>query len=220
MKSLIHRFQFYSQRYGCIHALASYVGRHCLPFWHAVAPILTRRYRERWLRSPGPHILNLGGGSVLHERWLTADMDPRSDVWTDITRPLPFPDASIDIVYLEEVIEHVSRAQGAGLLRECRRILKPGGTLRLTTPSLDYFVRLPLDDPRRVREINDIFHLHGHRHIYSESEMGSLLTETGFSRVKPSSYRDPGSACGHFDTHPERFPEAVAECSQYWEAVN
>ena len=217
-EGLIPRLRHYVSRYGWIHALASYLGRHWFSFWRWVGPWVTRNHRKQWISAPGPHILNLGGGSVLNERWLTADMDPRSDVWTDITQPLPFPDASVDIVYLEEVIEHISRPLGASLLIECLRILKPGGTLRLTTPSLDYFVGLPLDNESSVREINDIFNLHGHRHIYSEWEMQHLLITTGFSKVAKSSYRDPDARCGEFDSHPERFPEAVAECSQYWEA--
>ncbi len=100
----------------------------------------TRTYLRRWLNSPGPHILNLGGGGVLFERWLTADVDPRSDVYVDVTRPLPFRDATIDVVYSEEVIEHISPHHASAMLRECLRILKPGGWLRLTTPSLDYFL--------------------------------------------------------------------------------
>jgi predicted SAM-dependent methyltransferase len=191
-----------------------------MPFWRMVAPAITRSYRERWLSSDKqPKILNLGGGSVLHERWLTADIDPRSDVWTDITRSLPFPNDSIDIVYLEEVIEHIGRDQGDTLLRECHRILKPGGSLRLTTPSLDYFIALPLDETASVLEINRIFLLHGHRHIYSRAEMRNLLAEAGFNQINESSFRDSESPMGEFDTHPERFPEAVADCSQYWDAT-
>jgi predicted SAM-dependent methyltransferase len=212
------RLGHYGRRYGYVRAVCSFVGRKYFVFWKLVGPALTRRYLRRWLNSPGPHILNLGGGGVLFHRWLTADVDPRSDVYVDVTRPLPFRDAAIDVVYCEEVIEHISRQDAILMLRECLRILKPGGWLRLTTPSLDYFARRALTDPNGTFEINDIFYLHGHRHIYSEANMRAFLEESRFIDIKRSSYRDPNSHYGYFDTHPVRFTFAPPECSQYWEA--
>src|SRR5918992_3445275 len=47
--------------------------------------------------------------------------------------PLPFPDSSFDLVLCAETIEHVRDLQG--LLSEVRRVLRPGGTLALTTPA-------------------------------------------------------------------------------------
>lgn len=215
---LWNRWRHYKNRYGISHAFCSYVGRYFYAFWKVVGRYVTRPYLNRWFKEPGPRIVNLGGGSVLHERWLTADVDPRSDIWTDISRPLPFPDGSLDGVYLEEVIEHVPRPVGKKLLMEVLRVLKPGGRVRITTPSLDYFMRLTADTPQSTEAINDIFYLHGHRHIYSNSELESLLAEVGFGVVLPSSFRDSGSEFGCYDTHPYRFPEAPPECSQYWDA--
>lgn len=54
----------------------------------------------------------------------------------DMTATLPLPDASADIVLCQEGIEHV-RDQ-LHLLAELNRILKPGGMLMLTTPSLSH----------------------------------------------------------------------------------
>lgn len=46
---------------------------------------------------------------------------------------LPFPDATFDWVTTSEVLEHVHRPERA--LREMYRVLKPGGTLLVTTPN-------------------------------------------------------------------------------------
>jgi ubiquinone/menaquinone biosynthesis C-methylase UbiE len=51
---------------------------------------------------------------------------------------LPFADASFDIVYSSNVLEHVN--DPAKVLREAVRVLKPGGTLQIVCPNyLSYF---------------------------------------------------------------------------------
>lgn len=50
----------------------------------------------------------------------------------DATRPLDFPDASFDLVNARLISGFVLPEQWVPLLAECRRILRPGGTMRLT----------------------------------------------------------------------------------------
>ena len=213
------RYCYYSKRYGVIHALASFIGRHSFKFWRCCGPIVTKPYLKKWLGIRGPKILNLGGGSLLSDSWLTADMVPRADVFIDLTKPLPLASGSIDAVYSEEVIEHIDLETGTRMLEECFRVLKSGGGLRITTPSLNYFAFLSFDSKVATNEINSIFYDHGHRHIYAEEELRKLLEEVGFSEILKSSYRDPASKYGHFDSHPERFSFAPAKWSQFWEAT-
>ncbi len=46
---------------------------------------------------------------------------------------IPYPDASFDLVFLRHVIEHVTDPVRA--IRECLRVIKPGGFLSLLTPN-------------------------------------------------------------------------------------
>jgi predicted SAM-dependent methyltransferase len=217
-ETLLLRLGYYRGRYGLLHALCGYIGRYWSGFWNLVGPIVTRSYLKRWLATANPKILNLGGGTVLFDRWLTADVTPRADVYMDVTKSLPIPDDSVDIVYSEEVIEHVNRENGRRMLSECFRVLKPGGTLRLTTPSLDYFAKRALMTPKGCEEINSIFYGHGHRCIYTETVLREALQATGFINIVSSSYRELESKYGEFDTHPARVAYALPEWSQYWEA--
>ena len=50
---------------------------------------------------------------------------------------LPFPNESFDLVYHRMVAEHLE--EPAESMRECARVLKPGGTLVFLTPSLWYY---------------------------------------------------------------------------------
>jgi predicted SAM-dependent methyltransferase len=47
-----------------------------------------------------------------------------------------------DYVFSEHMIEHVSYAEGLLMLRECLRVLKPGGRIRIATPSLEVLLDL------------------------------------------------------------------------------
>lgn len=56
------------------------------------------------------------------------------DGGVDLTRGLPYPEASFDLVLLTEVIEHLDNHRAA--IGELSRVLKPGGRLILTTPNV------------------------------------------------------------------------------------
>jgi len=174
--------------------------------WAVVGRGATSRYLDRWLRTAEPRIVNLGGGSNCMTGCLTADVDPRADVYVDITAQLPFPDSSVDAIFCEETIEHVDEKTGLGLLAECFRTLKAGGVIRITTPDLDHFLdRVVHGDPGAERELNDVFLKHGHKYLYTRGALADALSQQGFTRVRFSSYKDPNSRLGYLDSHADRF---------------
>lgn len=65
------------------------------------------------------------------------DLFPRPGmrgVCADACAPLPFADGAFDVVLSMEGIEHFEHQ--AGFVRECARVLRPGGWLLLTTPNV------------------------------------------------------------------------------------
>jgi ubiquinone/menaquinone biosynthesis C-methylase UbiE len=55
----------------------------------------------------------------------------------DIRRPLRFADNSVEGIFSEHVLEHVSLLDGVFFLRECFRVLQPAGAMRLVCPTVD-----------------------------------------------------------------------------------
>lgn len=200
----------YSARYGYLSLVPRYAGRLFPGVWKYLGPFATRSYLNRWLRSDKKKILNLGGGSNCLEGCLTADIDARADVYVDITGPLPFPDSSVDSIFCEEVIEHISKSAGGAMLRECFRILKAGGTVRVATPDLDYFAARLNGD-----EINSIFYEHSHAYLYTRNELLESLKRARFEKIRSYAYGE--GALGYLDSHARRFQHAP-EISQYVEA--
>jgi predicted SAM-dependent methyltransferase len=147
---------------------------------------------------------------------LTVDVDARADAYVNIMRPLPFPNASLDGIFCEEVIEHIPLDAGRALLRECKRILKPGATLRLATPDLCWFANRLLANPAQPAEINEIFYSHDHRHLFTPDELERECVTIGFKDPRRSHYRDDASVYGWLDSHAERFRHPP-EMSQYLE---
>jgi predicted SAM-dependent methyltransferase len=213
---LLEKFRFYSSQYGVIHAVCSYFGRYCFPIWRLMGPIVNRKKLQAII-DEGIDVLNLGGGGNTNTRYLTADIDPRADVYVDLTRPLPMKTGSTNAIFLEEVIEHISKDQGIELFKECHRILKPGGCIRIITPNIAHFARQVLDSGD-VRDINDLFYGHGHKYIYSSEELRSILANFGLTSINISQFQDPNSKLGYLDSHPYRFNHSP-EISIYLEAV-
>jgi len=54
----------------------------------------------------------------------------------DLTKPLPLKDGSASAIYGSHVLEHLYLADAQRLLSECRRVLRPGGVIRLVVPDL------------------------------------------------------------------------------------
>ena len=63
----------------------------------------------------------------------------------DLSRGIPFPDASVDVVYHSHVLEHLDRDVACGFIQECARVLRPGGLIRVVVPDFERYCRSYLD---------------------------------------------------------------------------
>jgi len=96
--------------------------------------------------------INFGSGPYPLAGWINVDIDPsgRPDVVADLCRPLPFATGTADFIHTEDFIAQLDPVPLQGFLRECRRILKPEGAMRMLTPDLERFARMYLEDPEHL----------------------------------------------------------------------
>jgi SAM-dependent methyltransferase len=83
----------------------------------------------------------------------------------DPTEGTTFPDESFRLVTALDVIEHVDDDEA--VLREAHRVLRPHGTLAITTPAFQW-----------LWSYNDV--LNGHKHRYTPRELRERVEQAGF----------------------------------------
>jgi predicted SAM-dependent methyltransferase len=102
--------------------------------------------KKRFARKQSARYLNVGCGSRYHADWCNIDLvaSGKEVIEFDIRRGLPFDDNTFDAVYHSHVLEHLTPEQGERLVRECGRVLAPGGILRIVVPDLERITALYL----------------------------------------------------------------------------
>lgn len=169
--------------------------------------------RVRWFQIGGGRHLKIG------RQWLNGDIIA-GEIYLNASKKLPFPDESIDIVFTEQFIEHLSQVQAIHFLSEAHRILKPGGIIRQSTPDMEKLVNLYLDQneyvklqdavDRHIRNhrkntpyakasgcqfLNDMFRFWCHQFIYDKITLQNMTKEAGFSQTKWVSFGESEHDC-------------------------
>lgn len=149
-----------------------------------------------------PYRLHLGCGKNHFAGWVNIDQEATAgivDVSWDLRQPLPLPEGCAELVYHEHFLEHLTVEQGLSLLRECRRLLMPGGVLRVAMPDLLECVRQYWENDwrqpwmekygyqwiqTRAECINIAFREWQHQWLYDREELHRRLKEAGFTQIR------------------------------------
>ena len=164
--------------------------------------------------------LQLGAGANSLPEWLNSEgFAPssfthsveiaRDYIYLNICKKFPFEDNSINYIFHEHVIEHLNYLDGQAAMKECFRVLKPGGKIRIATPDLEVFVGLYggqirpeqkkflseyirynseiwssdlkyVKDDHAVFVLNHNFRAWGHQFIYDFSSLSNAMKAAGF----------------------------------------
>jgi len=86
---------------------------------------------------------NLGCGKRYHPSWTNIDIASRGKgvIRHDLSQGIPAADSSVDVIYSSAVLEHIRLQHVQPFLRECFRVLKPGGIIRIAVPDLEMICR-------------------------------------------------------------------------------
>jgi len=166
--------------------------------------------------------LNIGCGTSGIEGWVNIDNSPsillsrlpfgkmifRTPDWprdvlrVDVRRRIPFPDSSVSCVYSSHTFEHFTYEQSRAVARECFRVLKPAGILRIVVPDLGLMVRDYLadtDDPMAshrfvsrfllTASVRGIVHAGAnHKQMFDTRSLVHMLQGVGFVAPELSSF--------------------------------
>ena len=150
-----------------------------------------------------PFKLHVGCGSIRLEGWINTDFTETPGVvdfaW-DATEHFPFEDGSCGLIYNEHFLEHLPVDQGLLFLKQCHRLLRPGGILRIAMPSLEAVVhkycseewkdqawlKLPAfrHIATRCEMLNASMRWWDHQWVYDREELRRRLQEAGFFNIR------------------------------------
>lgn len=157
-------------------------------------------------RLRGKEYLDVGCGPNTHDDFINLDYSwrPGIDICWDITRGLPLPDKTVRGIFTEHCLEHLPFQTTDYVLAEFRRVLKPGGRVRIVVPDGELYLtrytdivrnhskaQLPYADTDEysgiyspIMSVNRIFRAHGHLFIYDFDTLRQMLEKNGFVKVR------------------------------------
>lgn len=121
------------------------------------------------LAGDGKRKINCGSFTTqFHYGWLNLDQHDLTG-WSqnygyqfqrcDVKLGLPFPTGCVDLIYSSHMLEHLSYEDGLAFLRECRRVIRPDGAMRLYVPDAFKLTRMYADPDGAYQPQNPITHL-------------------------------------------------------------
>ena len=97
--------------------------------------------------------LNLGCGDRYHPDWTNINFTSTGEgvIAHNLKQGIPFPNESFDVVYHSHVLEHFPKSEAEPFIKECYRVLRPQGILRVVVPDLEEIARMYLYSLEQAR---------------------------------------------------------------------
>lgn len=113
-------------------------------------------FPEAVARGDGKVKLNIGCGlNMFHYGWQNIDIleldqfaqqQGYNYLKHDVKNGLPQNTETVDLIFMQNFLEKLTYREGLAFLRECRRVLKPDGAMRIVYRNADYLSTLACDD--------------------------------------------------------------------------
>ena len=141
--------------------------------------------------------LNIGCGTVKLDGYENLDLSTGTDA-RDLSAHI---DCSVDEVRASHLLEHFPATETMAILKEWVRVLKPGGTLRISVPDFDKLVSAYESQNASSIPVESILmggHADGndvHHAIFNRRKLETLLRAAGLIRVE--SWKGVGDTSAH-----------------------
>lgn len=140
----------------------------------------------------GKVFIHLGCGDIASPEFINVDARPGPHVHyvRDVTDLSIFGDGFADLVYACHVLEHVRHTTLRKTLWEWRRILKPGGILRLSVPDFDKIVHIYESSARDINSMlaplmgGQGYEHNAHYCVFNQKYLSEKLIKVGFKEVR------------------------------------
>jgi len=162
------------------------------------------------------NFINLGSGSNILSGCINIDffLTHGIDYGADLRRKLKISDGTVDGIFCEHTIEHLSYKEADLLLHECHRIMKPGAVIRVVLPDIALFIEhyasgdvawfkrweqlmfTESTDPERsvrhlatpMQALSFVTQEYGHASAWDVPTITLYLEQSGFRSVKQNSF--------------------------------
>jgi predicted SAM-dependent methyltransferase len=186
---------------------------------------------REYLKQQKTRKLHLGCGAHVLDGWLNTNVFTESHLVArmDATKPYPLDDDAFDYAFSEHMVEHISHEQGEQMFKECFRVLRDKGTIRITTPDLSFLIDLYRSDktdlqkkyirwaaetlgqrvpfPEDTFVINNFVRDWGHVFIYDEKTLRASLERAGFKKIVRCNLNESDHEALHDLENEEKMPE-------------
>lgn len=111
----------------------------------------------------------------------------------DLRRGIPFANNTADVIYHSHFLEHLTKEDAEMFLRECHRVLKKGGLMRITVPDLEFVLEMyKRGEGEKMLEsyffIPYYYNFSGHKYMYDFDILKRKLEKIGFSEIVKREY--------------------------------
>ena len=195
--------------------------------------------------------LNFGSGAFFHNRWKNYDYPAQSSYYSSIqgkegsdffeidlcSEKLAIPecDDSVALIYCSHTLEHLDRESSLRFLKECLRVLKKDGVMRVALPNtrnLFYSTLCLINQKEMIESLYENYLTDATSHVLTDTakldvkEITELLDESQFQSdtfYSKTISKHPGMS--YFDgNNPERhkllgIQEFNRGCKNYWLSV-
>jgi predicted SAM-dependent methyltransferase len=87
-------------------------------------------------------LVNVGCGDLTKDGWINLDAASPSGgrYYYNAVNPLPFGSGAIEHIHAKHFLEHLDYFDACRFIRECFRVLRPGGSFRVVVPDLEKYI--------------------------------------------------------------------------------